>query len=238
MRIVHGSDWHWVFRSVPEADLYIFTGDMMDNYPTRQGPKDRMRADGVSYGWRISYENERLRQGEAVKHFVRDGGFRACLGSPDAPILCVRGNHDFMDLAPLFEGCNLVHEFVNNEVVEVLGKRASGHRGIPYIYGSWNDEMQRPDLMDRVRAIPDNLDLLLTHYPPALVLDMEVSSNGRVDAYGLEGMSHVVFNKMNHGGAHFFGHIHGAGGRTEKIEDPEFSMTFSNAATTFNVIDL
>lgn len=231
------SDWHWIFRSIPEADLYVCTGDMCDNYPTRQGPKDRMRIDG-SYGWRISVENERLRQGEAIKHFVKDGGFRACLGSPDAPVVCVRGNHDFVDLATLFDGCNLVHEFIDNEVVEVLGMRVSGHRGIPYIYGSWSDETQRADLMDRVRAIPEKLDLLLTHYPPALVLDMEVSSNGRVDAYGLESMSHIVFNKMNNGGIHCFGHIHGAGGRTEKIgDDSEFSVTFSNAATTFNIID-
>jgi Icc-related predicted phosphoesterase len=237
MRIVHGSDWHWVFREVPEADLYIFTGDMMDNYPTREKPLDRLRIDG-SYGWRISPENERIRQSEAIKHFVRDGGFRGILGSPDAPILCVRGNHDFVDLAALFEGCNLVHEFVDNEVIEILGKRVSGHRGIPYIYGSWSDEVQRPDLMDRVRAIPDGIDMLLTHYPPALVLDMEVSSNGRVDAYGLEGMSNSVFNKLNSGGLHCFGHIHGSGGRIEKINDPEFSMTFSNAATTFNVIDV
>ncbi len=237
MRIVHGSDWHWGFREVPEADLYVFTGDMMLNYPTTDKPKDRRRIDG-SYGWRIDPENERIRQGEDIKHFVEAGGFRELLGSPDAPILCVRGNHDFVDIAGLFEGCNLIHEFVDNEVVEVLGKRVSGHRGIPHIYGSWNDEVQRPDLMDRCRAIPDGIDFLLTHYPPALVLDMEVSPNGRVDAYGLEGMSYIVFNKLNNNGVHFFGHIHGAGGRTEVIEDPEFKMTFSNAATTFNVIDL
>lgn len=224
-------------RDVPEADLYVFTGDMMDNYPTREGPKDRMRADGRSYGWRISVENERIRQGEAIKRFVAAGGFRKVLGSPDAPILCVRGNHDFVDLAGLFEGCNLVHEFVDNEVVEVLGLRACGHRGIPYIYGSWSDEVQRPDLLDRVRAIPAStagqIDLLLTHYPPSLVLDMEVSSNGRVDAYGLEGMLGIVADKLSDNGIHMFGHIHGAGGRTEKIDD----MTFSNAATTFNVIE-
>ncbi len=220
-------------RDVPEADLYVFTGDMMDNYPTREGPRDRMRADGRSYGWRISTENERIRQGEAIKHFVAAGGFRKVLGSPDAPILCVRGNHDFVDLANLFEGCNLVHEFVNNELVEVLGLKVSGHRGIPYIYGSWSDETQRPDLMDRVRAIPDGIDLLLTHYPPSLVLDMEVSSNGRVDAYGLEGMLGIVAAKLNVDGIHMFGHIHGAGGRTEKIDD----ITFSNAATTYNVIE-
>lgn len=224
-------------RDLPEADLYVFTGDMMPNFPVKEKPMDRLRMDG-SWGYRIDPENERIRQGEVIKHFVRDGGFRKVLGSPDAPIICVRGNHDFINLADLFEGCNFVHEFVDNEVIEVLGLRACGHRGIPYIYGSWNDEVQRPDLLDRVRAIPSStagqIDLLLTHYPPSLVLDMEVDpGNGRVDAYGLEGMSGIVFDKLAIGGIHMFGHIHGSGGRVEKVDD----MTFSNAATTFNVIE-
>jgi Icc-related predicted phosphoesterase len=252
MRIVHGSDWHWEFETairsrwngeygapavLPEADLYVFTGDMMDNYPSL----------AHNYGWgahgddegAIRPENERIRQGEAVKHFVKDGGFRRYLGSPDAPILCVRGNHDFIDLARLFEGCNLVHEFVDNEVVEVLGKRACGHRGIPYIYGTWNDEVAKPDLLDRVRAIPDDIDILLTHYPPSLVLDVETIGKYGVRAYGLEGMAGIVFNKLNGGGVHMFGHIHGSGGRTEVIDQGrEFQLTFSNAAETYNVLEV
>lgn len=214
--------------------MYVCTGDVMDNYPVVDKHRDPWDIMGGS-NWRISPMNENIRQGEAVKHFVKEGGFRRFLGSPDAPILCVRGNHDFIDIGRLFEGCNLVHEFVDNEVIEVLGLRACGHRGIPYIYGSWNDEVSRPDLLDRVRAIPDNIDLLLTHYPPSLVLDMEVhGSRGAVTAYGLEGMSGIVFNKLNPNGVHMFGHIHGSGGRMEKVDD----MVFSNAATTFNVVEV
>lgn len=240
MRIVHASDWHWKFQELPEADLYVFTGDMMDNYPQREKPRDRLRLDG-SYGWRIDPEHERIRQTEDAKHFARAGGFRPYLKSPDSPILAVRGNHDFVDIAILFDGCNLVHEFKDNELVEVLGKRCSGHRGIPRIFGSWNDEVQRPDLMDRVRAIPDGIDLLMTHYPPALVLDSEITGFGRnyrVESYGLEGMLNPVLNKVNRGGAHCFGHIHGSGGKLEHVKEEEVEMLFSNAATTFNVFDV
>ncbi len=241
MRVVHASDWHWHWgpkRNLPEADLYIFTGDMMDNYPQRDKRRDRFDLMGGN-SWDISPDNERFRQTAAAKHFVEQmGGMKKFLGSQDAPVIAVRGNHDFIDISLLFDGCNFVHEFKDNELVEVLGKKVSGHRGIPYIYGSWNDEVQRPDLMDRVRAIPDGIDILLTHYPPSLVLDMEIVNGGRgVVAYGLEGMSHMVFNKLNPGGLHCFGHIHGAGGRIEKI-DGEYAITFSNAATTFNVIDI
>jgi Icc-related predicted phosphoesterase len=235
MRIVHFSDWHWRFIKLPEADLYVCTGDMMMNYPVKDRPMDRLRIDG-SYGYRISPENERIRQGEDVKHFLEAGGLRPYLGSPGAPIIAVRGNHDFIDLKHLFEGCNFVHEFVDNEVAEVLGLRATGHRGIPYIYGSWNDEVQRPDLMDRCRNIPDQVDLILTHYPPSLVLDQEVTGHGasyRVESYGLESMSHHVLHRLNPNGMHMFGHIHGSGGRLQHVDD----VIFSNAATTFNVLE-
>lgn len=239
MKVVHASDWHWGFMKLPEADLYCFTGDMMPNYPVKDKPMDRQRMDGT-WGYRIDPENERIRQGEEVKHFLKAGGFRQYLGSPDAPILAVRGNHDFIDIKMLFEGCNFVHEFVNNEVVEVLGLRASGHRGIPHIFGSWNDETQRPDLTDKCRAIPDDIDLLLTHYPPALVLDTEIVGFGksyRVESYGLESMAHIVGNKLRKHGIHMFGHIHGSGGRMEHVGGDDYPMIFSNAATTFNEIE-
>lgn len=235
MKIVHASDWHWSFRNLPEADLYVFTGDMMPNYPVKDKPMDRRRIDGT-YGYRIDPDNERIRQGEEIKHFIAKGGMRPYLGSPDAPILAVRGNHDFIDISRLFEGCNFVHEFVDNEVVEVLGLKVSGHRGIPHIFGSWNDEVERSALLDKVRAIPEGIDLLLTHYPPALVLDTEITNFGkgyRVDSYGLEGMFWHLLQKMNPGGIHMFGHIHGSGGRMEHEE----GIVFSNAATTFNELE-
>jgi Icc-related predicted phosphoesterase len=236
MRIVHASDWHWSFSKLPEADLYAFTGDMMMNYPVKDKPMDRRRIDGT-WGYRIEPENERIRQGEDVKHFLSGGGFRQFLGSPDAPIIAVRGNHDFIDIGRLFEGCNFVHEFKDNEVVEVLGLRATGHRGIPYIYGSWNDEVQRPDLMDKCRSIPDDVDLILTHYPPNLVLDQEVTGHGasyRVESYGLEMMSHYVLHRLRPKGVHMFGHIHGSGGKVQHVDD----VIFSNAATTYNILEV
>lgn len=229
MRIVHGSDWHWSFSSVPEADLYVFTGDMLDDYPIIN------RSYGL-HNWKIDPVVEVKEQNKAIKKFVSAGGFSQFLGSPKAPVICVRGNHDFVDLAPLFEGCNLVHEFVNNEVIEVLGKKASGHRGIPYIYGEWNDEMHRPDLMDRVRNIPSGIDLLLTHYPPSQILDAADYSRRGATHYGMEGMGDVVLSRMNSGSYHFFGHIHEQGGKTLAFE--EENISFSNAATTFNVIDV
>ena len=236
MRIVHFSDWHWHARTVPEADLYVCTGDMYDNYPvssmSQRGPR-----------WRIDPERERELQAADVRIFIRDGGFRRWLGSPDAPIVCVRGNHDFIDLASLFEGCNLVHEFVDNEVIEVLGKRITGHRGIPYILGTWSDEVSRPDLTARLMAMP-HADIFLTHYPPHDVLDYEIVAGGRIEHYGLEGMRELMSLKMGDRGLHCFGHIHGCGGSVKEFGPGQFLgmeghlHVYSNAACHHNVIEI
>jgi Icc-related predicted phosphoesterase len=242
MRIVHFSDWHWRFRSVPEADLYVCTGDMYDNYPVPLRVGHRTRKDGSHANWTIDPLREVELQAADARVFVRDGGFRRWLSSPDAPIVCVRGNHDFADLAPLFEGCNLVHEFVENELVEVLGLRVTGHRGIPWIYGSWNDEMSRDALMFRVNTMP-RADLFLTHYPPADMLDYEINC-GRIARYGLEGMQHALEARMGTRGVHCFGHIHGCGGVVKEtgpgsvIGGEGHLHVFSNAACHVNVIEV
>ncbi len=237
MRIVHFSDWHWRFRDLPEADLYVCTGDMYDNYPVinrdRRGPMGR---------YSIHPAREIELQLADARVFVGSGGFRQRLGSPNAPIVCVRGNHDFTDLAPLFEGCNLVHEFIDNEVVEVLGLRITGHRGIPRIFGTWSDEVTRSLLMERVRCM-ESCDLFLTHYPPSGMIDYEII-RGRIESYGLEGMLEELEARMGVRGIHCFGHIHGCGGVVKEMGPGSIIggtgplRIYSNAACHTNVIEV
>ncbi len=225
VRVVHASDWHANFQVVPEADLYVFTGDMLPNHPVIERDKGSLRYRN----WTIDRVHERMHQERDIREAVAKGGVRQFLGSPDAPVLVVRGNHDFVDLAPLFEGCNLVHEFVCNEVVEVCGLTATGHRGIPYINGVWSDECQRPELLDRVRAMTcEGVNLVLTHYAPEGVLDKAGSH------LGLEGMASALSLRLLPGGAHCFGHIHECGGQVLQVGD----VKFSNAATTFNCFEI
>jgi len=224
MRIVHGSDWHGSARPLPEADLYVFTGDMLDNYPVKN-------RDPMSYmyrSWVIDPEREVEVQTRVMYKFAAAGGMRQFMGSPDAPVLLVRGNHDFVPLTPMFQGCNVIHEFIDNELVEVpgLGITASGHRGIPFINGRWSDEMERVDLHERVRAMPQ-ADLYLTHYAPLHILDTEGT-----ESYGLEGMGDQLFAKGDRAFCHLFGHIHGARGQ-RRIGNG----LFSNAATAVNEVD-
>lgn len=212
MRIVHFSDWHWDFWHLPEADLYVCTGDMLPNYT-----------------WPVYSDVERTRQEAAVTRLLSNGGFRQFLGSPDAPVVCVRGNHDFIDLGRMFQDCNLVHEFKSNEVVEVLGLKVTGHRGIPYIAGTWNDETMRPDLYDRWYAMRPDADLYLTHYPADDMLDGAFGAH-----FGLEGVQNWFYYKCTtRYPVHLFGHVHECGGQVLQSGD----VTFSNAAERVNVLD-
>lgn len=219
MRLVHFSDWHWSFGKLPEADLYVCTGDMLTNFPVAN--------PAFACDYQIDRRHEQRMQPKAIALFVAKAGFSKLLGSPAAPIVCVRGNHDFVPIAPLFTGCGPVTEIVCNEVVTVAGLRITGHRGVPTINGSWNDETPRGDLMDRLRAMPA-ADVYVTHYPPAGVLD------GVGVHYGLEGAANeLVYRHSAVHGLHCFGHVHECGGTVQVTG----SFTFSNAATTYNVLE-
>lgn len=249
IRIVHFSDWHGHAVALPEADLYVCTGDMLSNFPV----VERDRGHPNFRGWKIDPAKEVELQGRQVRQLVANGGMRARLGSPDAPVVCVRGNHDYIDLAGMFEGCNLVHEFVNNELVDIAGVRVTGHRGVPFIYGTWNDEMSKPDLRDLVDRMPE-ADVFVTHYPPAGMLDSPMPpglsmGGGWAETFGLDGMVQALLRKVSSEyeltdtgltdvtparAAHCFGHIHECGGYKTQAVD----IMFSNAATTVNVFDI
>lgn len=227
--MVHASDWHGNFQYLPEADLYVFTGDMLWNHPVSEEVKSKP-GQWPRRKWSIDKEHERLHQTKDFAQILKNGGMRRFLASPDAPVVCVRGNHDFVDLAGLFTDCNFVHEFVNNEVVEVAGLRVTGHRGIPYIAGVWNDETQIPELVERARQLPFGVDLVLTHYAPKGILDKAGNHTG------LEGLASVLNQVMNWGGVHCFGHIHEEGGRV--VQPGMGAVRFSNAACTHNAFDM
>jgi len=240
MRIVHASDWHGRLIELPEADVYVFTGDMLSNHPVVE------RDYGLRL-WKIDPSFERVKQAE----WLAERGYphRGMLASPDAPIVAVRGNHDFIDAAALFPGAD-VTELIGNEVHEIAGLRFTGHRGIPWIHGTWSDETHRPDLIDRMRAMPQ-ADVYVTHYPPHGVLDSDGPEHHRDDVagihYGLEEMAYWLVKRtlpsvweverelgdQPPSSLHLFGHIHECGGMTRRIS----TVLFSNAATTFNVID-
>jgi Icc-related predicted phosphoesterase len=224
MRIVHGSDWHGFPRHCPEADLYIFSGDMLPDYPER---------DSSGNPCRIDPEHSRVMQARYAKTFVEKGGMRKYLKSPDAPIVLVAGNHDWIDLAPMFANCSVAGELINNELIEVAGLKITGHRGVPPIDGCWNHETSKADLKDRYRAMP-LADVVVIHYPPAGILDSVggPGAHSGYPAYGLEGLGDFLIYRGDKILA-CYGHIHESGGHVVK----HGNVTFSNAACSVNIID-
>lgn len=252
MRIVHFSDWHGHPRELPEADVYVCTGDMYPNFPTTIEEPSPHPYHGPTFYQGILRSHEVAQQTEWASRFAAAGGMRACMKSPDAPVLLVPGNHDFIPLAGMFVGCEVVHEFEDNELVEIDGITFTGHVGIPYIYGGWNHEVHKDELLDRVRGMP-KAHVFLTHYAPGGILDYEWKSDRRVE-FGLSGMVPILWSKGHESplseelefsdqplayeedmfrALHCFGHIHGSGGNV--VDHSGFR--FSNAATTINVID-
>lgn len=239
MKIVHFSDWHWNFQKLPKADLYVCTGDMLPNFPVRD--------TGIRKGYTINPENEAKKQTEILNYWIKNtGGFANLVYSTDIPIVCVRGNHDFIDLKHMFSGCNFVHEFIDNEQIDIHGFKLTGHRGIPFIENRWSDETNRNDLFDKAFKMQAS-DIFITHYGPKNILDSEIEetySRNRTYHYGLDGLSDLLENKrINDVAAHLFGHVHESYGMVFKgpgslIGGSGWQIVYSNAAGGINEIEL
>lgn len=252
MIICHFSDWHGNTTQLPKADLYVCTGDMFPNFPLITFQVDKWSRDGLRQ-WRanmhilgdntprpggyymdrkISPADETRLQRRWIKEVL--GSYRKLFGTPDAPVVCVRGNHDFTDLSEAFGGDVWEVGVDPTQTVERCGLKVGGCRGINYIGGEWSDEMHDADWEEIVKQMPTDLELLITHAPPAGMMD---SYPGQfAEHWGSRALNSYVNQRMYVWGklkAHLFGHIHEAHGSRKEAE-----IIFSNAATTHIVYEL
>lgn len=215
---------HASFVTLPLGDVYVCTGDM---YPDLAAPAG---------GWGVSdhemtsaLEKRMLQMAWSLKNPFREG-----YGIPwDAPVVCVRGNHDFHHLRDWVGGD--VYEFCDDPTVSFVinGLRFGGFRGIPVIGGGWADQIDDHEFRRRCELLPPSLDVLLTHTPPLGVLDEWDGRNN-----GSQQLRDWVLSQSRFYGGHVlrlhaFGHIHSDAGVTRV-----WNTQFSNAAETFNVIDI
>lgn len=261
-RVVHFSDWHGEWQELPEADVYVCTGDMLPNFPDllfrsptsgRQvwlspdvcedgPPRSPVEIDGELFYYHLHRKIDHAREARMQAEWARLHQITPFLGSPRAPIICVRGNHDFVPLSLLFEGCQ-VQEFGEGddeqEIFEAAGLFFTGARGIPYIAGEWSDELDEPAMRLRFAKLPLSVDVLVTHTPPQGVMDlhgnMHIGSEAVTrwidrQAYAISGPNPNNYHLLR---AHLFGHNH-----RPELELFECGTWFSNAATSFNVLEL
>jgi len=237
VRIVHFSDWHCQFNKLPEGDVYVCTGDMLDNYPDMVKGFDAYGRRG--YRRKIVREKEeRLQTDWFERKFTQKGKqlglrhfFPKCC--KHNPVVVVRGNHDFIDLGPLFGGEVFEISHDPTRSVEYCGLRFGGFRGIPLIAFEWSDEIEQCDFDVVVDRLPDDLDVVVTHAPPWGIRDY------CGEHIGINALARWATNRQytcdKKPRLYCFGHCHSGLGKTEYDGG---NVIFSNAACGKQVIEI
>lgn len=196
MKIVAISDTHgkWKNLQIPECDILISCGD-------------------YTFG------------GE--KHLVKN--FHEWLNKQDAGhIISVQGNHEkwveknFQEAKDVAErACPGVH-FIEHGLVEIEGIKIFGSAWTPWFCDwAWNAK-RGADIKRHWDQIPEDIDMLITHGPPANILDVVYQADGVTarDRVGCHDLMQKIMRcpKLKH---HFFGHIHGSHG-SKTFHDKNF----------------
>lgn len=254
MRIVHCSDWHGKTVRLPKADLYVITGDMLPNFrrhvielpgghtvewqPDMKlvggAPEKKPRGNLITL--KLDPAHEAKMQARYLSH-KGTGYLRDLMGSPNAPVVVCRGNHDFTSLVPMVLGgpvFDICHD--PDRTHSVCGLRIGGFRGMTKHRGRWSDEFSEAEFKRRVAALPSDLDVLVTHNPPCGILDRIPDKDKYNPQWISIGSTSLLTYHLSRPGtlkAHLFGHIHESYGMKTMR-----NTVYSNAATGYNVIDL
>jgi Icc-related predicted phosphoesterase len=155
-------------------------------------------------------------------------------------VISVPGNHDF------FKSSDHFQHTVNKgaKVIKLDGVRFGLLTGIPTMIGEWVDEIMDFEFKERIRKIPWNIQVLLTHAGPYGVLD-NAPFDGLYDHLGFQSYQQAVFGlrmakiepKFKRLKAILFGHCHEA----NAIQDTDVDgrrLVISNAACGIRSIEL
>ena len=136
----------------------------------------------------------------------------------DTTFIVVAGNHDLC-LDPVmtsrYSGENWKIEWPSNvkylhdSGVEVSGLKFYGTPWVPIINYMWAFEGERDKLKKQFSAIPENVDILVTHSPPRLpgyLGDVSLEFGADSDKFGSSELADAIFKKKPR--RVFCGHIH------------------------------
>lgn len=135
--------------------------------------------------------------------------FLAC--AQDKPFFYIPGNHDFIELDSVLPWAQRLE---STRVAECGPLRLTGFREINYIIGEWAGEAHAPEIRQRVEEIQacrtaegQRPNVLVTHAPPAGVLDVPMFNTGltTLSNYLVTGYYGEQPHSIRH---HFFGHQH------------------------------
>ena len=197
MRIVCLSDTHNARPELPDGDILIHAGDL------------------TVRGYRIEVYRQ-LGWLELHRHRYKE-------------VIVVPGNHDLYfeerwDAAQA--DCDAADiRLLHNAELEVDGLRIYGSAHTP-VYHDWAFMLDSPRIAQAWDRIPTGLDILVTHGPPACVLDSSYRGN-----IGCPHLRDVVEERRPR--FHIFGHAHEGKGTKELG-----GTTFVNTACAVTVLDV
>jgi len=201
VRVLHSSDLHGnldVLLGFGEPfDLWLDTGDFFPNLARAEDAVDDAREHATQLQW------------------MRGADLAARLTSwlAGRPALTVPGNHDYLDLASTLVEAGAWAERVDVAGVSRCGLRWAGFREVKWMDGRWRGECRDfSGLIRETFASPP--DVLVTHGPPAEVLESELD-------FGIPGLL-TALRGSPRTRLHFFGHDHRRGGETTEAHGVRF----------------
>lgn len=192
-------------------DVILLTGDVIQNL----GRVTRTLME-IRPHYEVKYQQAWFRK--QAKKWAKDIG--------DRPVITVRGNHDFISVARWLRhyGVTVFEITDDNPCVELLGKRWAGFRHVPYLAGEWCGERRQSDFSEIISsAFVTNPDILVTHAPPAGILECGDDAS---DLRGITALATALTYQPHNITHHFFGHAHSDG--CKAVE--EMGIVFANGA--------
>ena len=238
MLICFFSDWRGKWAKLPRADLYVCIGNMLPNHPL---PITEAENDWEAfYKAKICPRHETYRQGKYIRGLLSR---RSLLGNPEAPIVLVRGNRDFVSLSKMFGG--EVYEIGTSATIFHLGIRGQelrigGFRGVSVDMGVWSDELQDEDLSKLVSGLPQELDILVTHSPAYGMMDHVSGYGGRPQRWGIKPLTNYLEDQLLVNGplrVHAFGYVPSCFGYIHRDVGGRKDITHLNVATGFQLME-
>lgn len=122
--------------------------------------------------------------------------------------------------------------FLVDESVEINGIKIYGSPWTPTFYDWWFMKNRGKEIKQVWDQIPEDTDILVTHGPPATVLDVVPHAYG-YDHTGCVDLMNKISNLPNLK-LSIFGHIHEAAGALKKVVNGR-AVTFINAALGYSL---
>lgn len=193
MKIVAFSDCHWLYKQIkdfPEADLCIFAGDWC-------GSGESLFETACFANWfgNLPYKYK----------------------------VAIPGNHDIFcenNIAytkTLFKENGII--LLIDEEITIENLKIYGTPWCPF-FNNWAFMKPDKDLKPIFKAIPNNLDILITHTPPRDICDPE--------GYGSEELRKAIVDKKPK--IHICGHAHEGYGYHETINTRHYNVAVCSAS--------